>query len=149
VVERFAAGVTLLRDTCPGLVEQIEQGNLDGPETRRILHAALDPMLAQHIDTVVLACTHFPFVIPAIQDIVGSGVRVIDPAPAVARQTQRLLDAAGTRRKERGIARWDFYTSGESQRLESMAERLLGIHVPALGLKWMDEDQVVDAAPAR
>ena len=43
VVERFGAGVTLLRDTCPGLVEQIEKGDLDGPETRRILHAALDP----------------------------------------------------------------------------------------------------------
>ena len=65
------AGVTLLKDTCPGLVEQIEAGDLDGPETRRILERALIPMLAQGIDTVVLACTHFPFVIPLIQEIVG------------------------------------------------------------------------------
>ncbi len=48
-------------------------------------------MLAQGIDTVVLGCTHYPFVIPLIEEISGPGVRVIDPAPAVARQVERLL----------------------------------------------------------
>ena len=52
-------------------------------------------MLERNIDTVVLACTHYPFVIPLIQNIVGASVRVIDPAPAVARQTMRLLEKAG------------------------------------------------------
>jgi glutamate racemase len=93
VVERFANGVTLLQDTCPGLVAQIETGNLDAPETRAILETALLPMLAKGIDTVVLGCTHYPFVIPLIQKIVGAKVRVIDPAPAVARQVGRLLEA--------------------------------------------------------
>ena len=95
VVERFAAGVEGRRSTCPGLVEQIELGDLDGPRTRTILENALHPMLEQNIDTVVLACTHFPFVIPLIEDIVGPNVRVIDPAPAVARQTLRLLQDRG------------------------------------------------------
>ena len=146
VVERFGAGVTLLRDTCPGLVEQIEKGDLDGPETRRILHAALDPMLAQHIDTVVLACTHFPFVIPAIQNIVGADVRVIDPAPAVARQTQRLLDATATRRTDRAGVELEFFTSGAPRELESMSERLVGLRRPAGGLGWPDEQSVTEAA---
>src|SRR6185503_12569369 len=87
VVERFANGVELLQSTCPGLVQQIEQGNLDGEETRRILQDALLPMLKKNIDTVVLGCTHYPFVIPLIQQIVEDNVRVIDPAPAVAKQT--------------------------------------------------------------
>ena len=94
VVERFARGVTVLQHTCPGLVSQIEAGLLDAPETRRILASALGPMLSQGIDTVVLGCTHYPFVIPLIQEITGPGVRVIDPAPAVARQVQRLLEAS-------------------------------------------------------
>jgi glutamate racemase len=149
VVERFAAGVTLLRDTCPGLVQQIEKGELDGPETHRILHAALDPMLAQRIDTVVLACTHFPFVIPAIQDIVGAGVRVIDPAPAVARQAQRLLDGADTRRRDHGDVRCEFYTSGSPAHLESMTARLLRLRLPASGLVWMNDEHVVEAARVR
>ena len=54
-------------------------------------------MLEQGIDTVVLGCTHYPFVIPLIQQIVGAEVRVIDPAPAVAQQVGRLLDAHGLR----------------------------------------------------
>lgn len=149
VVERFASGVTLLRDTCPGLVEQIEKGDLDGPETHRILRLALDPMLEQHVDTVVLACTHFPFVIPTIQKIVGPDVRVIDPAPAIARQTQRLLDAGGALNFNHGSAHWDFYTSGDPRHLELMNEQLLGLHLPAARLEWPDEEHVVEAAPIR
>ena len=91
VVERFASGVRIFQHTCPGLVAQIEAGHLDTPETRAILEEALLPMLSQGIDTVVLGCTHFPFVIPLIQQIAGAGVRVIDPAPAVARQARRVL----------------------------------------------------------
>ncbi len=81
VVERFANGVELFQNTCSGLVQQIEMGNLHGDETRRILENALHPMLEKNIDTVVLGCTHYPFVIPLIQKIVGEKVRVIDPAP--------------------------------------------------------------------
>ncbi|RMF39618.1 MAG: glutamate racemase, partial [Anaerolineae bacterium] len=71
VVERFAHDVVVLQDTCPGLVEQIEAGALKAPETRRILERALHPMLAQGIDTVVLGCTHYPFVMPLIAEIAG------------------------------------------------------------------------------
>jgi glutamate racemase len=92
VVERFAAGVQLIQHTCPGLVAQIEAGQLDSPETRSILEVAIHPMLERGIDTIVLGCTHYPFAIPLIQEIAGAGVRVIDPAPAVARQVRRLLE---------------------------------------------------------
>lgn len=91
VIERFARGVTVLEDTCPGLVAQIERGDLCGPATRSILEQALRPMLARGTDTLVLGCTHYPFVIPLIQEICGPGVRVIDPAPAVAQQVERVL----------------------------------------------------------
>jgi glutamate racemase len=95
VVERFAQGVVVLQDVCPGLVSQIEAGKLATPETRAILEKAIHPMLARGIDTIVLGCTHYPFVIPLVRDIAGPNVRVIDPAPAVARQVQRLLEARG------------------------------------------------------
>ncbi len=91
VVERFANGVTLLQDTCPGLVNRIEAGDLTGSATRSILENALRPMLANNIDTIVLGCTHYPFIIPLIREIAGKDVRVIDPAPAVARQTKRMM----------------------------------------------------------
>jgi glutamate racemase len=70
VVERFGSGVTILQDTCPGLVGQIEKGELDSPATRDILEKALTPMMEKGIDTVVMACTHYPFVIPLVNQIV-------------------------------------------------------------------------------
>jgi glutamate racemase len=81
-------------------------------ETRRILKRA-GTMLEKNIDTVVLGCTHYPFVIPLIQQIVGESVRVIDPAPAVAKQTGRLLEAG--MRTNLGLGRSELYTSGRSR----------------------------------
>jgi len=127
VVERFAQGVTLLQSTCPGLVQQIEAGQLDGPETRAILEDALGPMLAAKIDTVVLGCTHYPFVIPLIQEIAGPDVRVIDPAPAVARQTERLLRSRGLLHPPAPApAPLHIFTSGDPARLASLLPHVLG-----------------------
>jgi glutamate racemase len=124
VVERFASNVTLIQNTCPGLVQLIEQGILDGSETRAILESALRPMLGQGIDTIVLGCTHYPFVIPVIQEIVGPAVRVIDPAPAVARQVARLLDSTGIRAANSRPEMVHFFTSGEATRFEILLPKL-------------------------
>jgi len=124
VVERFAANVALLQDTCAGLVQQIERGELESRETRAILESALRPMLDRGIDTVVLGCTHYPFVIPLIQQIVGAEVRVIDPAPAVARQVARLLDSGGRRTAAERSGTVRFFTSGDATRFESLLPRL-------------------------
>ena len=139
VVERFSNGAELLQSTCDGLVQQIERGNLHGAETRKILEEALLPMLAKNIDTVVLGCTHYPFVIPLIQEIVGDKVRVIDPAPAVARQVKRLLEAGGMMSplSERGLVR--FYTSGDAESLNSLLPTLLGTGGEVQDVKWLDD----------
>jgi glutamate racemase len=114
VVERFAQGVEILQDTCPGLVQQVESGELDTPKTRLILEKAIIPMLQRGIDTIVLGCTHYPFVIPLIEDIVGPGVRVIDPAPAVARQAERMIGALGEREIDKKHSIRKYFTSGSA-----------------------------------
>lgn len=136
VVERFARGVILLQDTCPGLVQQIEAGDLNGPATRAILERALRPMLAQNIDTVVLGCTHYPFVIPLIQEITGPAVRVIDPAPAVARQTARLLgqnEWLAPLDAEIGVR---YITTGPAEGLAGVLPQLLGLSAPVESIPW-------------
>lgn len=149
VVERFANGVELFQNTCTGLVQEIEHGNLDGVETRRILNEALRPMLEKNIDTVVLGCTHYPFVIPLIQEICGGAkrVRVIDPAPAVARQVKRLLEANGSKSPvgEQGQTR--FYTSGESEALKSLLPVLLGEQGEINRVAWLDDANIKDGHP--
>lgn len=139
VVERFANGVELLQDTCPGLVQQIEQGNLNGEETHKILEEALLPMLEKNIDTVVLGCTHYPFVIPLIRQIVGNKVRVIDPAPAVAKQVRRVLEWRDIRNGSGPAGDLKFYTSGDPDELKSMLPVLLGASGKVEGVEWLDD----------
>jgi glutamate racemase len=136
VVERFASGVTLVQHTCPGLVGQIEAGNLETAETRAILEEALRPMLARGIDTVVLGCTHYPFVIPLIEAIVGPTVRVIDPAPAVARQVERVLEGRGLRSPAAAIGARRFLTSGDSLAFRTLLLRLLGLNGVVERVDW-------------
>jgi glutamate racemase len=144
VVERFASGVTVLQDTCPGLVDEIEAGRLDGEKTRQILKQALQPMLERGLDTVVLGCTHYPFVIPLVEEITGAGVRVIDPAPAVARQAGRLLEKQGLLLPEAGSrGEMRFTTTGDPAALQRQILQLLGEQVEVDGLIWQG-DQIVE-----
>jgi glutamate racemase len=144
VVERFANGVNILQNTCPGLVAQIESGLLDSAETRHILETALSPMLKKGIDTVVLGCTHYPFVIPQIQTIVGPHVRVIDPAPAVARQIKRLLEAQHLLNPGPDIGHLHFFTTGDGQAFTNLLPKLLGEDGKVTPLKWIDGKLLID-----
>lgn len=136
VIERFAHGVNILQHTCPGLVGQIEKGALGTVETRAILVDALLPMLEQGIDTVVLGCTHYPFVIPLIQEIVGENVRVIDPAPSVARQVGRLLEENELSHPDGKKGEVWLYTSGDVEKLEVLLPMLLGESGQVMALNW-------------
>jgi len=136
VVERFARGVTVPPDTCDGLVAQIERGELDTPETRRILEKALRPMVEHGVDSVVLGCTHYPFVIPLIEEIAGPEVEVIDPAPAVARQVGRVLDSRGLRKPESTLGAVQYLTTGDHAKLSALLPRLIGESGQVERLYW-------------
>lgn len=136
VVERFASGVTVLQHTCPGLVAQIERGELDTPATREILEDALLPMLKKGIDTVVLGCTHYPFVIPLIKQICGDPVRVIDPAPAVARQTLRVLESTSLLTDAKNNPSVEYFTSGSEMEFTSILKKLIGETGEVKSLVW-------------
>jgi glutamate racemase len=126
VVERFAQGVRVIPQTLPGLVERIEAGDLDSPGTRRIVVAAVRPLVAQGVDTLVLACTHYPFVIPLIAEVAGPGVQVIDPSPAIARQAARLLAEINRGAPAGMVGTTTFVTSGDPARLADLARQLIG-----------------------
>lgn len=143
VVERFAKDVTLLQDNCPGLVEQIEAGNLDTPKVHRILKNALEPMLAAGIDTVVMGCTHYPFIIPVIESITGPDVRTIDPAPAIARQVRRLLNQRDLLKFGQEPSWVRFFTSGDPDKLAVLLPRLLGETGPVTPVKWGEDLDLV------
>ena len=139
VVERFAREVKILQDPCPGLVQQIESGDLLGPKTRQILNHALNPMLAAGADTIVMGCTHYPFVIPLIQEITGKEVRVIDPAPAVARQVGRMINARGWVADNTTPGDILFFTSGDPHLFSALLPILFGEKGEVSPILWVQE----------
>lgn len=131
VIERFAApaNVKVVTSAPAGLVEAVEAGELDTPETAEAIRRAVKPMLEQGADALVLGCTHYPFLKPLLRRVVGDGVRLIDSGEGVARQTRRVLEARHLlRRDEReGILR--VYTSGEVEVVRPLVWRLVGEEV--------------------
>ncbi len=124
IVERFGQDVKVLHQPCPGLVKAIESGDLDGSHTENLLRGWLEPMLTLGIDALVLGCTHYPIVRPLIERIVGPEVRVIDPAPAVARQVVRLLDQHAIATAPDASGDLICYTSGDPDVFAAMMVRM-------------------------
>ncbi len=132
LLERYAQDVEVLTQICPGLVEAVEAGALEAPGTEALLRQCLTPLVEAQVDQLVLGCTHYPFLRAAIEDIIGEGVSVIDPAPAVARQTGRVLARREARASGDRLGRHTFFTSGDVAAFEGMIDRLL----PRLGAQW-------------
>lgn len=139
LMSRFAQNVDVYEDPCRGLVSQIEAGQMDTPETEALLRGVLEPMLAEGVDTVVLGCTHYPFVGSVIERIVGPAVTLIDPAPAVARQTGRLLHQHDLLAPldQRGSVR--LFTTGDAAQLAELIPRLLGYPLPVESAVWQSD----------
>ena len=92
LVERLAGPVRVVAQACPGLVEEIERGAFHSATTRALVEGYVRPLVEQGADTLVLGCTHYPLIGDVIAEVAGPGVRVIDPAAAVARELRRQLE---------------------------------------------------------
>lgn len=93
LLENYGQNIRIVTQGCVGLVECIERGELDGAETRALVTRFVTPLLDAGADTLVLGCTHYPFVKPLIAEIAGPDVVLIDTGAAVAQQLQRRLQA--------------------------------------------------------
>ncbi|WP_028696342.1 glutamate racemase [Pseudomonas cremoricolorata] len=130
LLDRFASDVRVITQPCPGLVECIEAGDLHSPALRELLAGYLQPLLEAGCDTLILGCTHYPFLRPLLATMVPQDVAIIDTGAAVARQLQRLLDERGLLAE--GPARdTDFWTSADPQNLRKI-----------LPLLWNKSDSV-------
>lgn len=124
-----ANGTQFVLQGCPGLADAVNRGELESPETVALLRGFIEPVLAQGADTLVLGCTHYPFVRSAIEGIVGDrDVKLIETGDAVARQLSRLLEGAGLLRPGGTPAHLRGYTSGNAADLQHWFASLLGLH---------------------
>jgi glutamate racemase len=109
-------GIRILLQACPGLVDLVESGEFSSAKTRRLLREYIAPGLAEGADTIVLGCTHYPFLVDDIAAIAGPTVTIVEPSDAVAGQLARVLPTAASTSTALATR---FYTSGSTARLSS------------------------------
>jgi glutamate racemase len=135
-VGRHASDVRVVEQVCIGLADLVEAGELEGPVCDALLQRFLEPMLAAGADTIVLGCTHYPFVIEAIRRLVGPGLAVLDPAPAVARHLGHVLQQRGLARRDSAGPGHAFFTTADPAAFDRSVARLVGTACSSTPLRW-------------
>jgi len=118
-------GKRILLQACPGWVEAVEQADLHSPQTEALLRQFVVPLMDQGVDTLVLGCTHYPFLRNTLQRIVGDDVVLIDPAVAVATELTRRL-GNDRRMDEQHIGTTRFFTTGDVLHVQQVVAHLWG-----------------------
>ena len=128
LLDRFSGDVKVIVQPVPGLVEHVEQADLNSPELRQMVEGYVRPMLDSGADAIVLGSTHYVFLKSVLGEIAGPDVALIETGAAVARQLTRVLDERGLRAEgERGTER--FWTSGDPKTSRRVISALLGREV--------------------
>lgn len=119
----YSDGCTIAEHVGQGFVELVESGELTGPHAEEVVRASLQPLLDAGADTIVLGCTHYPFLLETMKAIAGPGIRFIDPAPAVARRLSDLMAREGI--TQTGSLSVRLLSSGPSENLEQLYRRFV------------------------
>lgn len=128
LAQQYAADCRFICQPGHGLVEAVERCDTDSPELRALLASYIEPMLAAGADTLVLGCTHFPFLDETIREIAGGRLALIDTSVAIARQLARVLDAKGLRAAPAvGTPSLRLCSTSDGAHLRQLAGALLGL----------------------
>lgn len=123
--EKYAEGIEVFIQPGHGLVELVEQGNQDSKQARSLLEKYLVPMLEKGVDTIVLGCTHYPFLTNMIRKIAGDSVTIIDPSGAVAIHTRRVLAQFDLLSRKTHEPRFNFYTTGDKTTVQKHISEMI------------------------
>jgi glutamate racemase len=134
LLQRFGNATEIVVQPCPGLAEQVEAGDLAGLKTRSLLQQYIQPLLEKGADTIVLGCTHYPFLENTIQTMIGPNIAIIDPGEAIARELRRRLTHAGglSTNPNQGAER--FWTSACPENAQAVISQLWQMEVEVKSL---------------
>ncbi len=122
---------------CPLFVPLVEEGWLDHAVTRLTAQEYLKPVIAEHIDTLVLGCTHYPLIKPLLQEVMGDGVKLVDSAEAMANRTAALLTELNLANTSHALPRYEYYVTDVPVKFQTIGERFLGRSLSHLHVvKW-------------
>lgn len=124
LLERHANGAELFIRPCHGWVEWIESGQLSGSASLPLIQETLDPLLTKNIDTLVLGCTHYPFLKDSIQQVIGGDINIIDTGLAVATQLRRRLKEEALLNGSVSPAGEQFWCTGPLDEMQLLISRM-------------------------
>ncbi|MDF1823358.1 MAG: glutamate racemase [Verrucomicrobiales bacterium] len=123
LVNTHARGVRVITRPCPRFVELVESGTLQGDEVNEAIDEAITPLIASDADVLVLGCTHYPFLRPAIEQRLPEGITLIDTGPAVAKRVASLIPELSDLSKE--PTNIHIETTGSLEQLDLLLPKLL------------------------
>jgi len=121
--ENYADEIQIIERVGKGLVPLIEKGELQGNRIKKLLQTYLDPMIEAGIDYLVLGCTHYPYLIPLLKEVLPPKVKIIDSGEAVARQTKAILEKKHLLNTSNTVGKHLFCTNVDKQVLEQMVQK--------------------------
>jgi glutamate racemase len=120
--------VTIIEQIGHGLVQLIENGDLDSKEMNELLKSYLLPMVEKNIDYLVLGCSHYPYLIPQIKKIIPPTIKIIDSGEAVAKQTKKILDEQQLLNDSNNHASQIFYTNSNPEVLKKIVKPIESVY---------------------
>lgn len=126
LVKKHSIDVEVIIQPCPGLVELIEQGDINSYQCGSLLHDYLSPLLAKKVDTIVLGCTHYPFLLSKIQNIIGHNMKIMDTAAPVTKELHRQLQKNQLCQADQNQGKLELYSSNPSTLIEKTCSDLIG-----------------------
>jgi glutamate racemase len=123
---------------CPLFVPLVEEGWWTGPVVAEVARRYCAPLKAARVDTLILGCTHYPYLKPVLAKAMGGKARLIDSAEETARETERVLVDLGLRAAKGRKGRREFYASDAPERFARLGSRMLGGRVAKVKLHPFD-----------
>lgn len=132
LIDRYASDIEIIRIPCPGLADRVEALQLSGPQIEAELRGRLAPALQSRADTLVLGCTHYPFLRPTIDAISGSRFHILEPSFAVAAQVHRRLQQANCLNPQTLAGTSAFISSAPMDQAQKVIQALTGLAEPTM-----------------
>ncbi|MEQ8175231.1 MAG: glutamate racemase [Syntrophomonadaceae bacterium] len=126
-VQSINSGLQVFERACPKFVPLVESGQLNGPAVREAIAEYIGPLMEEGIDTLILGCTHYPFLSEAIREYVGPAVNLVDPSDETIDEVQSLLashDLLSTSARRDGCH--EFFVSGQNESFFNVGKQLIG-----------------------
>ncbi|HQD89500.1 MAG TPA: glutamate racemase [Syntrophomonadaceae bacterium] len=125
-IKALQPGCTVMEVACPKFVPLVEAGKLDDSDTRQAVHEYVSPLIEQGIDTLVLGCTHYPFLGPVIKEFIGPQVKLVDPSYETVEELRQVLHSKNLTRGNNPHSQRHFYVSGSQESFFTVGKLLVG-----------------------